>query len=251
MTQTQDINFLLKEQFGESIGLEEVSKNVLRVYAPFFYEDGDMLSIYIDTNSENILIRDYGNTLMRTAYTFNFESDNMRRIIDEIVKSYNGMLIDDELSMIADKSNLAMTVNHFSQLIAKTSNIDILQRETVKSLFYDYLNDYIDSNLTEYEINKNCTPSSDKSLVVDFIIKAQRPIYMFGVGSDSKASKTIISCLSFHKEKIPFRSLVVHENIDSLTSFNRKQIINVADKQFDSFDGFKNDVIEYLEREIA
>jgi citrate lyase gamma subunit len=251
MTRQLDINSLLQKQFGENIGVEEVSPNILRIYAPFFHEDGDMLSIYLDMNSDNMLIRDFGNTLMRVAYTFDFESENKRRILDDIVKSYNGMLFDDEISMTVDESNLARIVYQFSQLVAKMSNIDVLQRELVKSLFFEYLNDFVDSSLANYGVTKNYTPSTDKSLVVDYVIKASKPIFLFGVNSDTKASKTIISCLTFQREAIPFRSLVIHENFESLTAFNRQQITNAADKQFYSFDGFKTDSITYLERETA
>jgi len=251
MDKLLDVTAMLKRQFGSNIGVEEVFANVFRVYAPFFHEDGDMLSIYLDYSTENIIIRDYGKTLMRVAYTFDFESENKRRILEDIVKSYNGILKDDEVSMSADESNLAMSVYHYSQLIAKTSNIDILQRETVKSLFFEYLNDFVDTELVNFEIIKNSKPSSDDSLVVDYVIKAPRPIYMFGVNGDSKASKTIITCLNLQKERIPFRSLVVHENIDSLSLFNRQQITNAADKQFYSFDGFKSEGMTYLERETA
>ena len=251
MTQLQEVGSLLQKQFGANIGVEEVSHKVCRVYAPFFHEDGDMLSIYLDYSSDNIIIRDYGNTLMRVAYTFDFESENKRRILYDIVKSYNGMLVDDEISMSTSESDLAMTVYIFSQLVAKTSSIDILQRELVKSLFFEYLNDFVETGLVKYEVSKNSTPASDKSLVVDYEIKAPRPIYMFGVNSDSKASKTIISCLNFQRERIPFRSLVVHENFDSLTAFSRQQITNTADKQFYSLEGFVAESQLYLDRETA
>ena len=251
MTQLLELNALLQKQFGTNIGVEEVSPNVFRVYAAFFHEDGDMLSMYLDLRSDSMFIRDYGNTLMRVAYTFDFESENKRRILNDIVNSYNGMLINDEVLMSVNESNLAMTIYNFSQLIAKVSNIDILQRESVKSLFFEYLSDFVDTDLKEYEVAKNYLPSSDKSLVVDYVIKAQRPIYMFGVNGDPKASKTIISCLSFQREKIPFRSLIVHENIESLSTFNRRQIINAADKQFDSLESFRAEGKAYLEREVA
>ena len=251
MAQVLEVSNLLEKQFGSGVGIEEVNSNVFRVYAPFFHEDGDMLSMYLDLNADNMVIRDFGNTLMRVAYTFDFESENKRRILNDIVSSYNGLLVNDEMIMNTSESNLAMTIYHFSQLVAKASNIDILQREVVKSLFFEYLNDYVETNLRDYDIVKNITPSSDKSLVVDYEIKAQRPIYMFGVNGDSKASKTIISCLNFQREKLPFRSLIVHENIESLSSFNRRQITNASDKQFDSFDSFSTDGKAYFEREIA
>ena len=251
MTQLLEISSLLQKQLGANVGAEEVFPNVYRIYAPFFHEDGDMLSIYLDLSSDNMYLKDFGNALMRVAYTFDFESENKRRILNEIVKSYGGLLLDDEVCLLTSRDNLATSIYNFSQLIAKVSNISILQRELVKSLFFEYLDDYVSSELRDYDIEKACKPSSDKSLEVDYIIRAERPIFMFGVNSETKASKTIISCLSFQRDKIPFRSLVVHEGFDNLTAFSRSQITNTADKQFDSFDNFKKDALLYLAREIA
>ncbi|MCL2828700.1 MAG: DUF1828 domain-containing protein [Oscillospiraceae bacterium] len=245
------INSLLQKQFGANVGVEEVSSNVFRVYAPFFHEDGDMLSIYLDLSLGNMLVRDFGNALMRVAYTFDFESENKRRILNDIVNSYGGTLDKDEIILNVADSNLVLAINRFSQLVSKVSNINILRRELVKSLFFEYLDDFVAGDLKEYEITKNDAPLSDKTLKVDYIIRAPKPIYMFGVNGDSKASKVIISCLSFQREKIPFRSLVVHENIENLSPFNRRQITNAADKQFDAFENFKSEGKAYLEREIA
>jgi len=65
-----------------------------------------------------------------------------------------------------------------------------------------------------------------------------------------RSDEEILSLIKCEK-RIPFRSLVIHENMDSLSSFNRQQIINVADKQFYSFEGFKIEGKSYLKREIA
>jgi len=252
VTQTTEINSLLQKQFGQNIGAEEVSANIYRIYVPFFHEDGDMLSIYLDMNSNsNMYLKDFGNTLMRVAYTFDFESENKKRILNDIVKSYGGLLLDDEVCLGTKKENLATSVYNFSQLIAKVSNISILQRELVKSLFFEYLDDYISAELGDYDITKSYKPLPDKTLEVDYVIKAERPIYMFGVNSDTKAAKTIISCFNFQRERIPFRSLIVHESFESLTAFNRSQIINTVDKQFDSWESFKIGIKPYLEREVA
>lgn len=251
MPQIIEVNAILKQQFGSNIGVEEVNPKVFRIYAPFFHEDGDMLSVYLDLNNDTALLRDYGNTLMRVAYYFDFESDNKRRILNEITRSYNGLMVNDEIQMFVNNSDFMMAIYQFSQLVAKVSNISILQRETVKSLFFDYLYDFVNKELGDYSIAKQQTPSSDSSLVVDYVIKAERPIYLFGVNGDPKASKTIITCLSFQSEKIPFRSLIVHEDLESLSAFNRKQITNTADKQFSTFDSFRSDGKAYLKREIA
>ena len=50
---------------------------------------------------------------------------------------------------------------------------------------------------------------------------------------------------------MPHRSLVINEDFDSLSGFNRKQLINTVDKQFTSLGDFKSLGEDYLEREIA
>ena len=88
--------------------------------------------------------------------------------------------------------------------------------------------------------------------MVDYEIPlGRKPLYLFGVGDDSKASKVVISCLTFQTKHIPFRSVIIHEDFEKLTRFNRTQITNTADKQFASLEDFKNEGIDYIQREIA
>ncbi|RAQ28341.1 Domain of uncharacterised function DUF1828 [uncultured Ruminococcus sp.] len=242
----------LHEQFGQQIALEEVSPDVMRVYAPFFHEDGDMLSMYLEIQKNGeILIRDFGNTLMRVSYTFDIESSNKKNILSNIVKSNHGILDDGELMLPTNLSQLPQAIFQFSQLVAKVSNVDILRRETVKSLFFDYLNEYLTTNLSAYNIIRDAKPSNDKSLIVDYEISGSKPLFLFGVNETSKAAKVVISCLTFQKQKIPFRSLVIHEDFGSLTSFYRNQITNAVDKQFTSLEDFKTEGLDYIQRELA
>ena len=77
----------LRQQFGELISLENIDPNVMRIYAPFFHEDGDMMSMYLETMPDGtFLLRDFGNTLMRVSYTFDIDSDNKQLILNNIVK---------------------------------------------------------------------------------------------------------------------------------------------------------------------
>ena len=72
-----------------------------------------------------------------------------------------------------------------------------------------------------------------------------------GKNENRKASKVIISCLSFQQKKIPYRSLIIHEDFEGLSSFYRNQITNAADKQFATLDDFRTGGMEYIERELA
>ena len=239
----------LKSQFGEQISLREAAPNVFQVYAPFFHSDGDMISMYIETDEAgDVTIRDFGNTLMRVSYTFDLDSDNKRNVLSSIVKSNYGKLDDGELIMKSNIGLLTQSIFQYSQLVAKVSSIDILRRETVKSMFYEYLREFVSDKLSNYTIKSNITPVADKSLVVDYSIDNKTPVYMFGVNDNNKASKVVISCLRFQTQRIPFKSLVIHNDFDDLTNFSRNQLINASDKQFATLDDFKETGIDYLER---
>lgn len=245
----------LRSDFGELVSLEEVSPGIMRIYAPFFHEDGDMVSMYLELRQDKtMIIRDFGNTLMRISYTFELDSQNKLNVLSNIVKSNYGQLEDGELLLETTFERLPQDIFQFSQLVAKVSSIDLLRRETIRSLFFENLNEFITGQLKQYHFIQNYLPTKDKQLIVDYQIPApsgaMKPLFIFGVNENTKASKVVISCLSFQKQRIPFRSLIIHEDFGSLSSFNRNQITNTADKQYTSLDDFKAEGLDYIEREL-
>lgn len=245
----------LNKDFGNQIALEQVAPDAFRIYAPFFHEDGDMISMYLEIRSDNsLIIKDFGNTLMRVSYTFELDSPNKINILNNIVKGNYGHLNDGELSIETTLDSLPQAIFQFSQLVAKVSSIDLLKRETIKSLFFERLDAYISENLIKYHYSQNFLPTRDKQLSVDYQIQPKtnntKPLFLFGVNENTKASKVVISCLSFQKQHLPFRSLVIHEDFENLSSFYRNQITNTVDKQFTSFDDFSAEGMEYIEREL-
>ncbi len=243
----------LSNCFGRYMALEPVAQNTYRLYAPFFHEDGDMYSIYLEEQGDNVVIRDFGNTLMRVSYTFDLGTENKQSILHRIVDSNLGELDDGEILIHTNHEHAAESVFQYSQLIAKVSNIDILSRENAKSMFYEYLNGFMVEYFSKYNLDRHVCPTNDPQLIVDYAIPvpSAKPLFLFGVNDNSKASKVVISCLSFQKKKVPFRSLIVHEDFDALTSFNRNQITNAADKQFTTLEDFKEEGVEFIERELS
>ena len=237
--------------FGKYASLEQVNANTFRLYAPFFHEDGDMYSIYLETDNDAVILRDYGNTLMRVSYSFDIDTPKKQKVLNEIVSSNMAELKNGEIVLRSSMEEVSQAVFLYSQIVSKVSSIDILSRETVRSMFYEYLSDFVSEQLGKYGITKSYCPTKDKELVVDYAINAKQPLFLFGVNDNTKASKVVISCLNFQKRGLPFRSVIVHENFDSLTGFYRNQITNAADKQFTSLDDFKNEGPTYFDREFS
>ena len=236
---------------GRDFSIVRDEDSALQLYAPFFHEDGDMYSIYIDETEDGaVVIRDFGNTLMRVSYTFEIDTDNKRNILERIASSNNAILEDGELMIRSTLSTLPADVLRFSQVIAKVSNVKILRREIVRSMFLEEFGTFVADELKEYKIQPKYAPTDDPDLFVDFAIPSKRSLYVFGVDSDIKAQKVIISCLNFQKMNLSFRSIIVHKQFDDLAKFSRNQITNIADKQYTSLDEFMRSGKEYLNREL-
>ena len=72
---------------------------------------------------------------------------------------------------------------------------------------------------------------------------------MFGVKDTSKARLTTISCLEFQRAQIPFKSIVVHEDFAKLGRQDVTRLTSASDKQFTNLEDFKQNAMQYLDRE--
>ena len=238
-----DINFRLKRQ------------GIYKIIVPFFYEDGDMYDIFLElspSDPNRLRISDHGLTVMKLSYVFDFDTPTKKEVLNSIVSQNRANIVNGEIFVDASPDMFQQYLYQMLQTLMKVSNLDVLSRETVKSMFYDLFNEFVREAFRDLNIVDHYTPMpSDENLVVDYKIDARRPIFLYGVKDSAKASKVIISCLNFQQNDIPFRSLIVHDNLEKLDSFNQKQITNISDKQFFTLEGFKKSGLEYIKRELS
>lgn len=243
----------LKEKFS-NMDFREKRVGLFKVIIPFFHEDGDMYDLFVEespVNNSKVRISDYGLTLMKLSYDFSMDTENKKQILKNIVVKNRGNIDDGNIFLDVESSQLESAIYQMIQIISKVSNMDIISHEAMKSYFYEFLDEFITEKLQKFTIEKNAMPLGDADLKVDYQIGKNKPIYLFGVKDNSKASKVIITCLTAQNKRIPHRSLVINDDFDSLSGFNRKQLINTVDKQFTSLDDFKILGEDYLNREIA
>lgn len=65
----------LKRQFN-IIDFREKRPGIFKVLLPFFHEDGDMYDVFIEEINDYIRISDYGLTMMKLSYNFEFDTDH-------------------------------------------------------------------------------------------------------------------------------------------------------------------------------
>ena len=244
----------LSEQFNNKISFREKRPGILQLIAPFYHEDGDMLDIFLEespVDSSKVRISDYGMTLMHLSYDYDIDSPAKEKVFRKMVSENRLSETDGTIYYETSKENLYTSIFHFAQTVGKVSSMRQFKREMVKNLFYEMLKDYVMDKLVKYSPVAKYHPIAERDdLEVDFQLTSKhRPIYLFGVKDESKSRIVAISCLEFQKRKLPFTSVVVHENFDSLTKHDRTRITSAADKQFPSWEEFLQNIDAYLIRE--
>lgn len=248
---------LLRRQFNGHIAFRERRPGVVQVLAPLFHEDGDMIDIFLDepgNGSNKIRIADHGLTLMRLSFNFDVDTENRQRIFNRILSENRIQEQDGRLFIETEPDQLYPAILQFAQTIAKVSSMQYYRREVIQSLFYELLEEFIEDRLAEYNPRPRTLPIPDHDeYEVDFQFEiGPRPLFLFGVKDNAKARLATISCLEFQRRKIPFKSVIVHEDFENaISKRDRLRITSASDKQFTSLDDFRENGPHFLARERA
>jgi hypothetical protein len=245
----------VKANFNNRISFHQKGTNIYQIIAPFFHEDGDMYDLFLDfdTTSSYVRVCDHGHTLMRLSYTYDLDTPKKEEIFYQIIHDNKIENNNGNLYIETPPENLYTAIFRFTQVIAKITNMQLYRREVVRSMFYDDLHGFIQENLSFLLTEEKYLPIVEREeLEVDYYFKAvSKPLYLFGIKDNEKAKLVTISCLEYMRQKIPFRSIAVHEDFDALSAKDRKIITNVADKQFTDIEDFRAHGCEYFEREMV
>jgi hypothetical protein len=245
----------IRSQFNSRVDLTTKRKGLYQLVAPFYHEDGDMYDIYIEDSEQPGLVRvtDRGLTLMRLSYTFNIDTPNKERIYRQILTEHLVQDDNGELFTVVSINEIYPAILRFSRAITAITNMGLYRRDIVRNLFYDMFAEFVTADLSQFHPQPDFHPLLDREeLEVDFMIPADnRPIYLFGAKDGAKARLITIACLEFIRTDIRFRSVVIHDNFESLSAKDRRIITNVVDKQFTDLEDFEKSGAEFLRREVA
>jgi len=244
---------LLKEQFNHQIDFRERRPGILQLIAPLYYEDGDMVDIFLEQTNGRIRISDHGMTLMRLSYSLELDTPNKERIFQKILSENRIQEENGKLFLETDPERIYPAILQFAQAVGKISNMQLYKREVIQSLFYELLAEVIEEKLKRYHPRPSVFPIAERDdLEVDYLFEIKpRPIYLFGIKDSSKARLATISCLEFQRAKLLFKSFVVHEDFEDLGRKDRSRITSAADKQFISLEDFRANAEQVFDREAA
>ena len=248
---------LLANTPASTFRVREKRPGIYQLVAPIFHDDGDMMSIYLEhVDDSAVRICDHGMSLMRLSYLFDVDSDHKKKVLNSIISNRGANLENGGLELVVPSEDLFSGIMNFTQLVSEVCNMDILTREMISSMFYEYLGEAIDHISVELNtpVIKDYQLKDHPDINVDYAIlgtNGVRPIYLFGVKDTNRAQQAAISCLNLTLRKTPHRSISVFENIDNVSTFARNALLNASGKVYSDLDGFKQSGAGYIAGELA
>jgi len=245
----------LKEKFNNRIEFKEKRPGILQVYVPIYREDGDMYDIFIEKSQQNGLIKicDHGLNLMRLSYDYEIDTDKKEEVFHKILNQ--NQLIEDEgnIYIETDSENLYSAFMQYIQGVSKISSMQYFKKEVIRDMFYENLKDYIHETYEKYNVQDKYYPIEEKTeYEVDYLFDVKPyPVYVFAIKENIKAKNVAISCRQFLLENLNFKSVVVYENMESISKLDIKRVTSAVDKQFPSLQDFKDNSNPYFIKSIA
>jgi hypothetical protein len=241
----------IKTDFNGKVTFQQKRPGIYQLYLPLYHEDGDMIDIYLRKNGNRYELCDFGQTLMRLSYSYEIDTPTKEGILQKILSE--NRLIEDDGNIILETSNSTAFTDlmHISQAYAKIGSMRYFKRETIESLFFENLDEFVFAELGEFLPQKKTLPIPDRvDLEADYQFSPNgHPVFLFGVKDALKARLATITCLEYQKSNLKFTSLIVHEDFDKLSKRDRAMLTNNCDKQFTSLNEFKTQGKKFLERE--
>lgn len=248
----EEILTYIKSDFNGRVSIKEKRPGIYQLLLPIYHEDGDMVDIFIKQKGNNkYTLCDFGLTLQRLSYTYDIDSENKESILQRILLENSLSEEEGNICLDTKPETIYTDIMHITQAYAKIGSMRYFKREVIENLFYEMLDEFIMKDLQEFKPQKKVMPIPNRDdLEADYSFSPNgHPVYLFGVKDAFKARLATISCLEYRMQKLNFRGWVVNEDFEKLPRKDRSRLTNTIDKQFTSFDEFKVNAKEFLERE--
>jgi hypothetical protein len=250
-----------KSRVCEQIDLEQEGENRFLVATPFRFEDGDHYVIVLKKEGDQWILTDEASTIMHLSYWIDDKplesgaTGNRKEIMDNSLSIYSVQNRGGELVIPVTESRFGDALFNFIQALSRVHDISFLSREIVSSTFMEDLMGFIKENVDNTRLSFNWKdeerdPKGNYS--VDCRINSmKRPLFVYGVPNETKANLAALSLLRFDKWSVPFQSLGVFEDQESLDPKPVARFTDAVDKSFSNLPGNKDGILRHLNKALA
>jgi hypothetical protein len=247
-----------KSRVCEQIDLEQEGEDRFLVVTPFRFEDGDHYVIVLKREGETWILTDEASTIMHLSYWMDDKSledgqvSNRRSIMDGALSSYSVQNRGGELIIPVAESRFGDALFNFLQALTKVHDISFLSRERVASTFMEDLMAFIKENVDNTRLSFNWKYEQldpRGNYLVDCRINSmKRPLFVYGIPNETKANLAALSLLRFDKWEVPYQSLGVFEDQESMEPKPVARFTDAVEKSFSNLPGNKDGILRYIRK---
>jgi len=228
---------MLSQRLRSKVRIHERKDGVLMLDTPFTFPDGDHYPIYLtETGNGSIRLSDRGHTLMHVSYDHDVDSffTGTRAVLrEQIVRDYGIKEKDGVFAVDTDPAQLADALFRFGQAMTKIYDLTFLSRHRTASTFYEDLKEMLFTILDRDKVEVDYVPQGIPNAsvyLVDYRFDGRddRPVFLYGVASQSKARLTTISLSHFLLHDLAFDSLIVFADQQTLPRADLARLTNVC-----------------------
>lgn len=242
-----------KGRVCEQIGLQQEGEDRFLVLTPFRFEDGDHFAITLKREGESWILSDEASTLMHLSYWLDdkaLESGNRREILDSSLSGFNVKNRGGELIISVVEERFGDALFDFVQALTKVTDVSFLSREVVRSTFLEDFRAFMRSQVPEDRLDfewKDTKHDPTGNYLVDCRITGmKRPLFVYALPNEEKVGVATISLLMFEKWGIPFQSLGVFEDQESISRKTVARFSDAVGKAFSNLEGNKDRIAAFL-----
>lgn len=243
-----------KRKLCDEVGVEHEGLDRYVVYTPFTFDDGDHFVTVLKRRGDRWVLTDEGHTFMHMSYAdVDLTQGTRKSIIDQSLLNFRLVNESGELCLEVPDEEFGDALFTFIQALTKISDTAYWTRERVKSAFMDNFREFlagrIPSPQREFDyFDRERDP--DRLYLVDCRVNGTaRPLFIFGITSDSKCKDATIIINQFEKWGEDFRSMAIFED---QTQINSKALARFSDVTGKLFSSLQNERIgRYLREQLG